>query len=65
MAKLKETKLSVEDKELLLDVLVGQSYALEVISCEIADIESGIKLVDENRIRLLNDLYDRLSKAGL
>jgi hypothetical protein len=64
MAKIKDVSLSTEDKELLFDVLVNQQYALEIISSEIADIESGQKKVTEGRLKELNELYDRLVKAG-
>ncbi|BDG33010.1 antirepressor AbbA [Parageobacillus thermoglucosidasius] len=52
--------LSHEEQILLLDILFAQQYALELISCELADIENGEKRVDEKRHQQLLHLYDRL-----
>ncbi|AEH48763.1 antirepressor AbbA [Parageobacillus thermoglucosidasius] len=52
--------LSHEEQILLLDILFAQQYALELISCELADIENGEKQVDEKRHQQLLHLYDRL-----
>lgn len=59
-----KVKLSTEEKELLLDVLFEQRYASEVVSCEITDIETGQKISDESRTKLLNKLLVRLHQAG-
>ncbi len=53
-------RLSLDEQTLLLDVLFTQQYALELISCEIADMESGYKQVDEARYRSLMKLYRRI-----
>jgi hypothetical protein len=52
--------LSYEEQILLLDILFTQQYALELVSCELADIENGEKQVDEKRYQQLLRLYDRL-----
>jgi hypothetical protein len=52
--------LSHEEQILLLDVLFAQQYALDLVSCELADIENGEKQVDEKRYQQLLRLYDRL-----
>ena len=52
--------LSYEEQILLLDILFTQQYALELVSCELADIEYGEKQVDEKRYQQLLRLYDRL-----
>jgi Antirepressor AbbA len=52
--------LSHEEQILLLDVLFTQQYALDLVSCELADIENGEKQVDEKRYQQLLRLYDRL-----
>jgi hypothetical protein len=52
--------LSHEEQILLLDILFAQQYALELVSCELADIENGEKQVDEKRYQQLLHLYDRL-----
>ena len=52
--------LSNEEQILLLDILFAQQYALELVSCELADIENGEKQVDEKRYQQLLHLYDRL-----
>jgi hypothetical protein len=53
-------RLSAEEQKLLLDVLFTQHYALEIISCELADIENGDKQVEEARYKKLVNLYDRI-----
>ncbi|WLD95446.1 antirepressor AbbA [Alkalihalobacillus sp. AL-G] len=57
-------RLSDEEKALLLDVVIQQKYASELVSCELTDIETGQKNSEEKRIRKLNDLFVRLHKAG-
>ncbi|GAJ38815.1 antirepressor AbbA [Saccharococcus caldoxylosilyticus] len=52
--------LSHEEQRLLLDLLFTQQYALELVRCEIADIENGDKQVDAKRYQQLLRLYDRL-----
>lgn len=52
--------LSHEEQILLLDILFAQQYALELVSCELADIENGEKQVNEKRYQQLLHLYDRL-----
>jgi hypothetical protein len=52
--------LSHEEQILLLDILFTQQYALDLVSCELADIENGEKQVDEKRYQQLLRLYDRL-----
>jgi hypothetical protein len=57
-------KLSSEEQTLLLEVLLEQRYASEVVSNEITDIETGQKTADESRLKLLNSLLVRLHSAG-
>jgi hypothetical protein len=57
-------KLSSEEQTLLLEVLLEQRYASEVVSNEITDIETGQKTADESRLKLLNNLLVRLHSAG-
>ncbi|MRX73790.1 antirepressor AbbA [Bacillus lacus] len=52
--------LSTDDQVLLVDLLLNQQYALELITSEINDIENGLKTVDEQRYKKLICLYDRL-----
>jgi hypothetical protein len=52
--------LSHEEQQLLLDLLFAQQYALEIVRCELADIENGDKQVDAKRYQQLLRLYDRL-----
>jgi hypothetical protein len=53
-------QLSLDEQALLLDVLFAQRYALELISCELADMESGCKEADEARYQRLVKLYRRI-----
>ncbi|OZM56144.1 hypothetical protein CIB95_13635 [Lottiidibacillus patelloidae] len=57
--------LSETEKDLLLEVLISQNYVKELVSCEITDIECGVKKTEEARIKKLNDLFDRIVDAGL
>ncbi|WP_102347104.1 antirepressor AbbA [Bacillus sp. Marseille-P3661] len=59
-----KTLLKNEDKLMLGEILLNQNYAIELVSSEIADIETGLKQADETRLKQLNELYDRLTKAG-
>lgn len=54
--------LSPVNEALLLDVLFEQGYALEIVSCELSDIESGQKEVSEERYKKLLILFDELNK---
>lgn len=60
----KVLELTSEDKNIIFDIVVNQYYALELVGSEIADIESGRKQVEDERLKQLNDLYDRLVRAG-
>jgi hypothetical protein len=53
--------LSKEDEQLLLEILLSQQYAFELISCEITDIENGFKQVDMMKFEQLKKLYDFFS----
>jgi hypothetical protein len=53
-------QLSEEEKDMLLTLLFQQHYALELVSCEIADIENGDKKVEECHYKRLINLYDRI-----
>ncbi|MGC4377767.1 antirepressor AbbA [Fictibacillus sp. Mic-4] len=57
--------LSDQEKELLVDVLLNQRYAKELVSSELAEIELGLKGSEERRTRQLNDLLVRLHNAGV
>jgi hypothetical protein len=54
--------LSPMDEALLLEVLYDQDYALELISCEITDIETGMKNVSPERYRHLVELFEQLNE---
>ncbi|WP_408007318.1 antirepressor AbbA [Pseudalkalibacillus sp. A8] len=65
MATLTMLRLSEEEQALLLDVMLEQRYASELVSCEITDIETGQKKCEETRLKQLNNLLVRLHKAGV
>lgn len=50
-----------EDEQLLLEILKSQSYAFELIACELSDIENGLKEVDLEKLKQLKELYYSLS----
>lgn len=53
-------RFNEEEKKLLLNVLLNQEYAVELLSSEINDIECGTKNVDDNTYKQLITLYDRV-----
>ncbi|WP_349408246.1 antirepressor AbbA [Pseudalkalibacillus sp. SCS-8] len=65
MGAVTNVRLSSEEKQLLLDVVMEQRYASELVSSEITDIETGQKSCEEERVRELNQLLLRLHKAGV
>ena len=52
--------LSKDEQALLLEILFNQRYALDLVTVEIADIESGSKPSDEIVYKRLIALYDKL-----
>jgi hypothetical protein len=65
MGKALFEQLSVEEQELLLHLLFNQDYALELVSCELYDIENGYKQVEETHYKKLIKLYDRLRETSM
>lgn len=63
MGKALLEQLSAEEQELLLHLLFNQHYALELVSCELYDIENGHKQVEETHYKKLIKLYDRLRET--
>lgn len=57
--------LTKEDQSLLLNVLFQQGYASELLACELADIESGLKEADSIHYVQVTKLFDRLRNADL
>ncbi|MTH53097.1 antirepressor AbbA [Bacillus mangrovi] len=53
-------RLSAEEQELLVNLLINQEYAIELLSSELNDIESGEKAVDMETYKQLAILYDRI-----
>lgn len=60
-----ETFLSREEEKLLLKILFNQQYALDVVSCELTDIERGDKQVQEEDYKQIINLYHRLRVKDL
>ncbi|ALC80886.1 MULTISPECIES: antirepressor AbbA [Bacillus] len=52
--------LTADEQKLLIDVLFANEYALELLSSELYDIETGTKDVDETTYKKLVTLYDRV-----
>ncbi len=55
--------LTEEEQTLLLHVLFQQNYATELLACELADMESGLKPTDMTHYRKVTTLFDRLKDA--
>ncbi|ASB89833.1 hypothetical protein ACH95_06535 [Bacillus glycinifermentans] len=53
-------RFSEEERKLLLNVLLNHEYAVELLSSEINDIETGTKNVDSLTYKKLVTLYDRV-----
>ncbi|MCD7035472.1 antirepressor AbbA [Metabacillus sp. GX 13764] len=53
-------QISHDDQKLLVDILLKQQYALELVSSEINDIESGEKAICQDDYNRLLALYDLL-----
>jgi Antirepressor AbbA len=52
--------LSDEDKELLVEALLSQGYAYEVVDSELKDLEYELKPGYESKMRKLNTLLKKL-----
>jgi hypothetical protein len=52
--------LSEEDKELLVEALLSQGYAYEVVDSELKDLEYELKPGYESKMRKLNVLLKKL-----
>lgn len=57
--------LSIDDKELLLEVVLNSKYAIELVGSKIADLENNKGNTDEDQLKKLNVLYDHLTAKGL
>lgn len=55
--------LTDEEQTLLLHVLFQQNYASELLACELADIESGLKTTDMIHYKKVTTLFERLKDA--
>ncbi|MEC3834075.1 antirepressor AbbA [Bacillus licheniformis] len=53
-------RFSEKERKLLLNVLLDHEYAVELLSSEINDIETGTKNVDSLTYKKLVTLYDRV-----
>ncbi|WP_078547440.1 antirepressor AbbA [Litchfieldia alkalitelluris] len=60
MRVLNSAILTDEEKESLLSIVFSQNYALELVRCELADIENGDKMVSREVYREIANLYDKL-----
>ncbi|KZE64667.1 hypothetical protein AWM68_11045 [Fictibacillus phosphorivorans] len=55
-----KNNLTDEDKELLIDALLSQGYAYEVVDSELKDLEYELKPEYESKVRKLNGLLRKL-----
>lgn len=49
-----------EEQKLLIEALLSQNYVIELLSSELNDIESGVKIKDEHAYKQLKSLFERL-----
>ncbi|KKI93862.1 hypothetical protein WQ54_02100 [Bacillus sp. SA1-12] len=52
--------LTIDEQKLLIELLLRQQYALEIVCSEINDIETGMKSTDQKTYQRLLALYERL-----
>ena len=52
-------RFTEEEQKLLLNILINHEYAIELLSSEINDIETGTKNDDGTTYKKLVTLYDR------
>ncbi|MBY6035094.1 antirepressor AbbA [Fictibacillus nanhaiensis] len=57
---MKINNLSDEEKELLIEALLSQGYAYEVVDSELSDLEYELKPGYESKMRKLNVLLKKL-----
>jgi hypothetical protein len=55
-----QKNLTDEDKELLVDALLSQGYAYEIVDSELKDLEYDLKPALETKMRKLNILLKKL-----
>ncbi|MBO9130351.1 antirepressor AbbA [Bacillus sp. 165] len=56
--------LTEEEKNLLVDLLFEQNYAVEILACQLSDIETGLRTTDIMQYQKITALYARLKGAG-
>nr|WP_090851315.1 antirepressor AbbA [Litchfieldia salsa] len=52
--------LSGDEKDLLLEILFSQNYALELLCCEFVDIENGDKKISIEEYKKFTQLFEKL-----
>ncbi|MBN3556530.1 antirepressor AbbA [Fictibacillus nanhaiensis] len=55
-----KVNLTDEEKELLIEALLSQGYAYEVVDSELKDLEYELKPDQESKVRRLNSLLKKL-----
>ncbi|MBH0170966.1 MAG: antirepressor AbbA [Bacillota bacterium] len=55
-----KANLTDEEKELLIEALLSQGYAYEVVDSELKDLEYELKPGYESKVRRLNGLLKKL-----
>jgi hypothetical protein len=53
-------KLTSDDQKLLVEILIRQQYAIEIVTSELNDIEAGVKSTDDITYNRLVSLYELL-----
>ncbi|MBP0724732.1 antirepressor AbbA [Bacillus sp. RG28] len=60
-----EEKFTDDEMYLLVDTVMKQNYAIELVSSQITDIENGLMDVGEEQYTRLLHLYHKLRDLGL
>ncbi|MEH7400831.1 MULTISPECIES: antirepressor AbbA [Bacillaceae] len=62
---LSEQNFTEDELSLLVDTVMKQNYAIELISSQITDIENGLMAAGEDQYERLIHLYQKLRDLGL
>ncbi|MFC7373279.1 antirepressor AbbA [Fictibacillus iocasae] len=58
-------RLTEQEKEWLVEAVVNQRYALEIVDAELTDLENGNTSMDEEKAKNLYKLYKKLHNSRL
>ncbi|MFC0187782.1 antirepressor AbbA [Fictibacillus aquaticus] len=57
---MENVRFTSQEKECLIEALLNQRYALEIVDAELTDLENGNTPMDEEKAKNLYKLYKKL-----